>query len=259
MRARSLEDVQTRRSDMSHDLDHLIELQQLETAAEGARRLVAATPQRIAGLDAQLAAADAALAAAREQKVQSETERRTLEKDLAAIRARRSKFLDQTIEVKTNREYHALQHEIQMADDEIKRLEDRILENMLALDDTNAVIAEAEAARTEAEGAVTAQKQTLEIERKHAEGSLAEIARQREAVAARISPQAYAIFDTVSRGRKSPAVAAVVNGLCSVCHVRIRPQIDQDVRRREQIVQCESCTRILYHPALHTPAGTPPA
>jgi predicted nucleic acid-binding Zn-ribbon protein len=259
MRARSLEDVQTRRSEMSHDLDHLIELQQLETAAEGARRLVAATPQRIAGLDAQLAAADAALATAREQKVQSETERRTLEKDLAAIRARRSKFLDQTIEVKTNREYHALQHEIQMADDDIKRLEDRILENMLALDDTNAAIAEAEAARTEAERAVTAQKQTLEIERKHAEGSLAEIARQREAVAARISPQAYAIFDTVSRGRKSPAVAAVVGGLCSVCHVRIRPQIDQDVRRREQIVQCESCTRILYHPALHPPAVTPPA
>ncbi|HZA33414.1 MAG TPA: C4-type zinc ribbon domain-containing protein [Vicinamibacterales bacterium] len=259
MRARSFEDVQTRRSDMSHDLDHLIELQQLETAAEGARRLVAATPQRIAGLDAQLAAADAALATAREQKVQSETERRTLEKDLAAIRARRSKFLDQTIEVKTNREYHALQHEIQMADDDIKRLEDRILENMLALDDTNAAIAEAEAARTEAERAVTAQKQTLEIERKHAEASLAEIAKQREAVLARISPQAYAIYDTVSRGRKSPAVAAVVGGLCSVCHVRIRPQIDQDVRRREQIVQCESCTRILYHPALHQPAVTPPA
>ena len=183
----------------------------------------------------------------------------TLEKDLAAIRARRSRFLDQTIEVKTNREYHALQHEIQMADDEIKRLEDRILENMLALDDTNTSIAEAEAARTEAEHAVTAQKQTLELERQHAEGSLAEIARQREAIVAKISPQAYAIFDTVSRGRKSPAVAAVVSGLCSVCHVRIRPQIDQDVRRREQIVQCESCTRILYHPALHPPTGAPPA
>ena len=169
MRARSLEDVQTRRSEMSHDLDHLIELQQLETAAEGARRLVAATPQRIAGLDAQLAAADAALATAREQKVQSETER------------------------------------------------------------------------------------------SHAEASLAEIAHQRQAILPKISPQAYAIFDTVSRGRKSPAVAAVVGGLCSVCHVRIRPQIDQDVRRREQIVQCESCTRILYHPALHPAVGTPPA
>ena len=109
---------------MSQDLDHLIALQQLDTAAEEARRLVVTTPQRIAGLDAQLAAAEAALATARELKAQSETERRALDKDLAAIRARRSKFLDQTIEVKTNREYHALQHEIQMADEEIKRLED---------------------------------------------------------------------------------------------------------------------------------------
>ena len=56
---------------MSHDLDHLIALQQLDTAAEEARRLVVSTPQRIAGLDAQLAAAEAALAAAREQKAQS--------------------------------------------------------------------------------------------------------------------------------------------------------------------------------------------
>jgi hypothetical protein len=244
---------------MSQDLDHLIALQQLETAADEARRLVAATPQRIAGLDAQLAAADAALASAREQKAQNEVDRRALDKDLAAIRARRSKFLDQTIEVKTNREYQALQHEIQMADDEIKRLEDRILENMLALDDIGAAIAQAESAQKEAERGVTAQKQALEAERRRAESSLEEISRDREALAAKISPAAYAVFSTVSRGRKSPAVAAVVGGLCSVCHVRIRPQIDQDVRRREHIVQCESCTRILYHPAQQAPAGSAPA
>jgi len=241
---------------MSQDMDHLIALQQLESAAEAARRLVAATPQRIAGLDAQLAAAEAALAAAREQKARLESDRRTLDKDMAAVKARRSKFLDQTIEVKTNREYHALQHEIQMAEEEIKRLEDRVLENMLAHDDANASIAEAEAARSEAERAVTVQKQTLEAEQARAEASLEDIARERETLVPKISPSAYAIFDTVSRGRKSPAVAAVVGGLCSVCHVRVRPQIDQDVRRREHVVQCESCTRILYHPPVQTPAGT---
>lgn len=244
---------------MSQDLDHLIALQQLDTAAEEARRLVVTTPQRIAGLDAQLAAAEAALASARALKIESETERRTLDKDLAAIRARRSKFLDQTIEVKTNREYHALQHEIQMADEEIKRLEDRILENMLALDDINASITAAEAGMKDAERSVTTQKQTIEAERRRSEGSLEELSRQRQALVARISPRAYAVFDTVSRGRKSPAVAAVLGGLCSVCHVRVRPQIDQDVRRREEVVQCESCTRILYHPSLHSSTGSAPA
>ena len=167
---------------MPQDLDHLIALQQLETAAEEARRLVVSTPQRIDGLDAHLAAAEAALATAREQKALGETERRALEKDLAAVRTRRSKFLDQTIEVKTNREYHALQHEIQMADEEIKRLEDRILENMLALDDIGASISNAEGAQKEAERSVTEQKRTLEAERHRAEDSLEEIARERQAL-----------------------------------------------------------------------------
>ena len=55
------------------------------------------------------------------------------------------------------------------------------------------------------------------------------------------------MFEAVARARKSPAVAEVRGGMCSVCHVRVRPQIDQDVRRRERIVQCENCQRILYH------------
>src|SRR6187455_1414605 len=104
---------------MSQDLDHLIALQRLDTAALDARRLIAETPQRLAELDAQLGAAQAALAHARDRKTQNEAERRTLEKDVAAVRARRSKFLDQTIEVKTNKEFHALQHEIQTAEQEI--------------------------------------------------------------------------------------------------------------------------------------------
>ena len=75
------------------------------------------------------------LAHARDRKTQNEAERRTLEKDVAAVRSRRSEFLDQTIEVKTNKEFHALQHEIQTAEQEIARLEDLILENMVAADD----------------------------------------------------------------------------------------------------------------------------
>jgi len=244
---------------MPHDVDHLIALQQLDTAAETARRLVTATPERIAGLDAQLAAAEATLAAAREQKARTDAERRDLDKDIAAIRTRRSKFLDQTIEVKTNREYHALQHEIQMADDEIKRLEDRTLENMLALDEATAAITAAEDARKQADRSVTAQKQELEADQRRAEASLDQIAIERQALVAQIGPAAYAVYSTVARGRKSPAVAAIVGGLCNVCHVRIRPQIDQEARRRDQPVQCESCTRILYHPPPLAPNGKRPA
>ena len=35
-------------------------------------------------------------------------------------------------------------------------------------------------------------------------------------------------------------------GVCTICHVRLRPQVFNTVRRNEEIVQCDSCNRILY-------------
>jgi predicted nucleic acid-binding Zn-ribbon protein len=40
---------------------------------------------------------------------------------------------------------------------------------------------------------------------------------------------------------------ATRDGLCSLCHVRLRPHVFQQVRTNEQIIQCDSCQRILYY------------
>jgi hypothetical protein len=42
------------------------------------------------------------------------------------------------------------------------------------------------------------------------------------------------------------AVAEARNGLCTICHVRLRPQVFNEIRRNETIIQCDSCRRILY-------------
>jgi hypothetical protein len=244
---------------MAPDLERLLELQRLDTAAEDARKTIASCPQRIAALDAQLESARDALVDAKARKTQNESERRALEKDLATVRARRSKYQDQSMEVKTNREFHAIQHEMQAADEEIKRLEDQLLENMLAADEIAAAAKAADAAHTDAERSVTAQKQALTEERDRLDRSLADLARSRAALAATIAPDAYAVYDTVSRGRKQPAVAEARDGLCVVCHVRLRPQIYQEIRRNSHIVQCESCQRIMFYvPPPAKPATPPP-
>jgi len=62
-----------------------------------------------------------------------------------------------------------------------------------------------------------------------------------------------AIFEKVMKYRGISAVAAVEEGRCSVCGVRMRPQAYNDLRRNEMIFQCESCQRILYF------TGPPPA
>jgi predicted nucleic acid-binding Zn-ribbon protein len=50
----------------------------------------------------------------------------------------------------------------------------------------------------------------------------------------------------VSLPRNVHAVADARDGHCTACHVRLRPQMYNDVRKGERLVQCESCNRILY-------------
>ena len=68
-------------------------------------------------------------------------------------------------------------------------------------------------------------------------------------------PRRCKLFEHVSKQRKGLAVAEARDGSCSVCHVRMRPQMYNEVRRGENLIQCESCLRILYAPAATTQAS----
>jgi hypothetical protein len=52
-------------------------------------------------------------------------------------------------------------------------------------------------------------------------------------------------------------VAEARDGLCTVCHVRLRPQVFNEVRRNDALHQCDSCTRILYYVPSSAPGNAP--
>ncbi len=231
---------------MSPDLEQLIRLQQLDNLAEEARRRIADVPERIAALDARLAAANQALATARERQSQNQAARRTLEKDVAAAQGRLSKYKDQLMEVKTNREYQAMQKEIEVGQTEVRQIEDKILERMLDADDISASVKQADAVLASEKTAVASETKALERERAELEATIQRTAEERTALLPRMKPEVLALFEFVARGRKGVAVAEARDGLCTICHVRLRPQVFNDIRRNDSIIQCDSCQRILY-------------
>ena len=98
---------------MLSDLELLIRLQDVETRAFAARKRIADAPGEIAALDAKLTAARDAVTAARQAVADNQTHRKTLDKDLLSAQQRLSKYKEQLMEVKTNTEYHAMQHQIE--------------------------------------------------------------------------------------------------------------------------------------------------
>jgi len=129
---------------MIPDLERLIRLQQIDSFIDSARRRVADHPALVAALDTKLASATEAVATAKQRVAENRTARAAVEKDLAMIQGRLSKFRDQLMQVKTNKEYQAIQKEIEVAQHDVRRLEDRILEHMLEADDLAAAVKKAE-------------------------------------------------------------------------------------------------------------------
>lgn len=231
---------------MNTDLAGLIRLQHLESSAEEARRKIADYPNRIEALDRRLESARQVVANVRQRVTDNQNRRRAEEKEAATVQTRLAKYKDQLLEVKTNREYQAMLHEIEAAQTEIRGREDRILETMLEGDELGAQIKSAEADLKSAEKEVASERQMLDQELASMKTELERTMNARAGIAAEISPGALAIFEFVARGRKGVGVAEARDGLCSICHVRLRPQVFNEVRRNDAIIQCSSCQRILY-------------
>jgi len=236
---------------MNPDLERLIALQRLDTAARDAERRLAEEPERQRAFEERLETARQHLASVKQQQADSQTARRSVEKDLAVHQGRLSKFREQAMAVKTNQEYHAIQHEIAFAESQIKTLEDQILERMLEADDLAAAVKRADTDLAAQQKAVEAERAVLVAETATTRDTLQRISAERAALVAQVNPRVMAVFELVSRRRNGVAMAEARQGRCMLCHVRLRPQVFNTVLRNEEILQCDSCQRILFH----TPAS----
>ena len=232
---------------MSPDLQRLIKLQQLESTITDARATLAAHPQRLADADARLNESKQAVETAKGRLKDNQDARRNLEKDVAVYQGRLTKFKDQLSLVKTNKEYQAMQHEIATAQSDLGGVEEKVLELMLEADTITADVKRAEAALTTRQKEIDAEKKELTEELASVETSLKEASEARAELVKDLDARLMAIFAQVSRVRKGVAIStATRDGLCSACHVRLRPFVFQQIRQNDAIIQCESCQRILY-------------
>src|ERR1035437_1174246 len=116
---------------MLPDIDKLLELQVADKEIRKLRDEVAALPKRVAVIEQKLAGTKAHLEKARTAAKGDEAKRKKFETNIKDLQAKISKYRDQSLDVKTNDQYKALLREIQLAEQEIRLNEDRILEVML--------------------------------------------------------------------------------------------------------------------------------
>ena len=198
-------------------------------------------------LESRVEARAGQVAGVKDRMAAGKAARAETEKELALVQGRLSKYKGQLTEVKTNKEYTALLKEIATAEQDVRAHEDRLLERMEEAETLAAALKAAEAELKTEQAAVATEQTALDAEREGLEQELSRVTEARAAVTARLSKETLMLFERVAHGRKGIAVAEAREGLCTVCHVRLRPQMFNDVRRNDGSYQCGSCTRILYY------------
>jgi predicted nucleic acid-binding Zn-ribbon protein len=228
------------------DLRNLIALQDIELKIAGLQKELADIPNKIQALENELRRVQSG----HQEKValmkDLSNRRRTLEGQVDLSRAKLSKLKDQLMSVKTNKEYTAMLHEIQAAEEQIRGEEDKILELMEQMENMELELKGAEKEMLKKSAELREQVRRTNESAPSLEAELNRLVDQKRLTESQIGADLLARYRRIAEVRKGVALAEAKDELCSACHVRIRPQMYAELLRTENIHACDSCSRILF-------------
>jgi hypothetical protein len=233
---------------MNEGMHRLVRLQEVMLAAQALTERIAAIPAEVAHLEKDLLAAQQEIESGRARIQEMQKDRRKLEAELMGVESKITKYQGQLSEVKTNKEYQVMLHEIETVRAERAAFDERILLEMEETEKRTAALRaledglrekrrltdEGKKGLDEKSAALRREQQVLEAERKE--------------LTASIPPEYLDPFIKVAKQRHGLALVPVKEELCGGCHVRVMPKLVQEVRRATRLISCDSCKRFIYYP-----------
>jgi hypothetical protein len=252
---------------VKHIIQALLDLQNVDHNLLDLHARIAAVPQSFAEIEAIVAAARAELAASKAAQLESFKQRKKYELDVESWKEKAKRYKDQSYQVKTNEAFKALQHEVQNAEDEVSHAEDRLLEQMVASEEYDRRIKTSDKLLKESEESAREKRAVIEADQAVRLKALAVQEAERARVITVIPEDLLDHYERIAKKHGGIAVAEVRGEICGACGVRIRPHVFQELSRpgTDELIHCETCTRILYYgdphpvaprPLGHSPAGT---
>ncbi len=231
---------------MEINFENLTRLQDLDELIQDILQFLDSIPSQLGFIDEQIAESTQIVADAKKELSVNQKKRRNLESEVSAKKALIDKYRKQQINVKTNKEYTSLLKEIEDVDSEIGELEEEIISEMLSADDLETAIKTAEKKAEETKNNLLKEKEEIGEKKDHQESEKEMLRGEREKLIPTIPSDQMALYSNIFHKCHGTALSPVTDDFCSMCQIRIRPQVLNELIAQKEIILCENCGRILY-------------
>ena len=227
----------------------LVELQKIDAGMFQLKKELAAHPAAQKELEAAFEKKKAKAKAAEDVLKAAQLQQKQKEGDLAQREEKILKLQGQLYQLKSNKEYSAMELEIKGFKADKSLLEEDILKLLDSVDAAKAVLAKEKEALSSEEKKF--QADLAELKRKAAElqqGIEAEEAK-RKTYTPNIEVRLLSQYERILKSREGLALVPIVNNACGGCHMGFPPQVVNEAQQHEKWIICESCARLVYWPS----------
>lgn len=231
---------------MDINFDNLIKLQELDEEIKKLSLFLDSVPAQLAEIDKKIEISFQAVNGAREKLSQNQKKRRDLESEVQDQKVKIEKYRKQLSGVKTNIEYTSLLKEIAGVEKIIGQLEEQIISEMLDADDIENEIKASEKKANSSKDELLKEKDIYLQEKEQKEKDKRELQAERDQLIPSIPTDQMSLYQKIFHKNLGIALSPVTDDFCSLCQIRIRPQVINELMAQNSIILCENCGRILY-------------
>ncbi|HXG83472.1 MAG TPA: C4-type zinc ribbon domain-containing protein [Pyrinomonadaceae bacterium] len=232
---------------MKSELEKLIELQKTDTNIRKLKKTIDGAEQKRAGIEQEFERHASSIREIQARRDKTQTERAALEKQISETKTYIERADRNLKNAQNQKEYETAMRETDALQKQVAAFETQTLEKMTEIEEVEKVLAERNdeinSLEANRDAALAEFDKEIGKDRKEFESAT----KKRNEVFVTLPAQMASIYNRLAqRSRDGIAVAEVIKGSCSACFMKLRPQVQVELKTSDRIITCESCTRILY-------------